>query len=67
MDSVLEHIINPIEALNELKRILKPGGILFFIVPNEDSLINSFIKIFGVSSKISNREQRKLKIVNTLS
>jgi len=30
MDSVLEHIINPMETLSELKRILEPGGVIFF-------------------------------------
>jgi len=42
MDSVLEHILNPMETLKELRRILKPGGVFFLIVPNEDSLINRF-------------------------
>ena len=42
MDSVLEHIVNPMETLNELRRILKPGGAFFVIVPNEDSLTNRF-------------------------
>jgi SAM-dependent methyltransferase len=45
MDSVLEHILNPMETLQELHRILKPGGVLFEIVPNEDSLHNDTIKI----------------------
>jgi ubiquinone/menaquinone biosynthesis C-methylase UbiE len=44
MDSVLEHVTNPMETLKELKRILKPGGAFFLIVPNEDSLINSFTR-----------------------
>jgi len=42
MDSVLEHIVKPMDTLKELKRILKPGGAFFLIVPNEDSLINRF-------------------------
>lgn len=45
MDSVLEHINNPMETLTELKRILKPGGVFFVIVPNEDSLNSSFLKL----------------------
>jgi len=40
VDSVLEHVINPYEYLIEIKRILKKGGILYFAVPNEDSLLN---------------------------
>jgi SAM-dependent methyltransferase len=45
MDSVLEHVSNPYETVNELKRVLKPGGVLLIIVPNEDSLMNSFTKL----------------------
>ncbi len=45
MDSVLEHLLNPMETLQELRRILMPGGVLFVIVPNEDSFDNSMIKI----------------------
>jgi SAM-dependent methyltransferase len=33
------------ETLQELRRILKPGGVLFLIVPNEDSLNNDFVKL----------------------
>lgn len=40
MDSVLEHVDDPISILKEMYRILKPEGIIFTIVPNEDSLIN---------------------------
>ena len=40
MDSVLEHVDDPIFLLKELYRIIKPNGIGFLIVPNEDSLIN---------------------------
>ncbi len=45
MDSVLEHVVNPKETLVELKRILKPKGTLFLVVPNEDCLQNDFLKI----------------------
>lgn len=45
MDSVLEHLINPMETLKELKRILMPGGVLLLVVPNEDSMENSFKKL----------------------
>jgi SAM-dependent methyltransferase len=44
MDSVLEHVPDPGKTVEELKRILKPGGLLLIIVPNEDSLMNSFAK-----------------------
>jgi ubiquinone/menaquinone biosynthesis C-methylase UbiE len=45
MDSVLEHIEDPIRILNELYRILKPGGVILIIVPNEDSQMNELKKI----------------------
>lgn len=32
----LEHMVNPFEALQEWIKILKPGGVLFVIVPDED-------------------------------
>ena len=45
LDSVLEHVYNPMEYLTEIKRILKKGGILYLGVPNEDSLFNDVRKI----------------------
>lgn len=46
MDSVLEHIDYPMVTLDELRRILKPGGCFFTIVPNEDCLENKMKKMF---------------------
>lgn len=44
LDSVLEHVLNPLEYLNEIKRILAPGGIVYIGVPNEDALMNEVRK-----------------------
>jgi SAM-dependent methyltransferase len=33
-----EHIVNPLEVLKEIRRILRPGGKLFIGVPNAQSL-----------------------------
>ncbi len=52
LDSVLEHVVNPIEYLMEIFRILKKGGMLYLGVPNEDSLFNDIRKIaYQISSK----------------
>lgn len=33
---VLEHFFDPIQALNEWLRVIKPGGIIFMIVPHKE-------------------------------
>lgn len=38
MWSVLEHLHDPLESLTEVRRVLRPDGILGFTVPNGDSL-----------------------------
>ena len=35
---VLEHLSNPQDIFQQLFRLLKPGGMLFFIIPNIDSI-----------------------------
>ncbi|KPJ59405.1 MAG: hypothetical protein AMJ46_11295 [Latescibacteria bacterium DG_63] len=51
MNSVLEHVVDPMKLLREIKRVLRAGGLLFFGVPNEDSLYNDvrqvLFKLFG--------------------
>ena len=44
IDSVMEHITNPFEYLIEMKRILKPGGIAYIGVPNEDCFFHDLKK-----------------------
>jgi SAM-dependent methyltransferase len=36
--AVLEHLYNPAEVMQEISRILKPGGAVFLDVPNEQGL-----------------------------
>ena len=48
MDSVLEHVVNPIIYLRELKRIMREGGILYVGVPNEGCLFNDIKKLLYV-------------------
>lgn len=45
LDSVLEHVLQPLEYISKIKRILKPGGILYVGIPNEDCLFNTIRKI----------------------
>jgi 2-polyprenyl-3-methyl-5-hydroxy-6-metoxy-1,4-benzoquinol methylase len=52
LDSVLEHVLNPKEYLDKIEEILKPGGIVYIGVPNEDSLFNDVRKIiFNIIGK----------------
>jgi 2-polyprenyl-3-methyl-5-hydroxy-6-metoxy-1,4-benzoquinol methylase len=43
---VLEHLNNPVQTLHEVKRILKPGGLLLVAVPNIDSLQSKLFKTY---------------------
>jgi len=45
VDSVLEHVLNPMDYLIKINKILKPGGIVYIGVPNEDCLFNDIRKI----------------------
>ena len=45
LDSVLEHLKDPVALLKEAYRILCPGGVLYLGVPNEDSLFNDARKL----------------------
>jgi SAM-dependent methyltransferase len=38
LNSVLEHVNHPLELLAEVGEVLRPGGALYLIVPNVDSL-----------------------------
>ena len=40
LDSVLEHVPGPTEFAKEIARILRPGGAIYIIVPNEDGLFS---------------------------
>ncbi len=58
MDSVLEHVLDPISYLSELNRIMKKGGVLYLGVPNENSLfkdVRKFLLIMSGKRNISAR------------
>lgn len=50
MDSVLEHVPNPLAYLKEMNRVMKKNGVLYIGVPNEDSLFNDTKKIVNMLS-----------------
>ncbi len=37
MDSVIEHLPNPVETVRDLRRFLKPGGTIVLLTPNMES------------------------------
>lgn len=43
MTDVLEHLSDPRSVLGEIQRILKPGGYLFIITPNSDSVTRKIL------------------------
>jgi SAM-dependent methyltransferase len=38
MEAVFEHMLHPEAILTQMRRLLRPGGVLFLAVPNQDSL-----------------------------
>ena len=48
---VLEHLPNPFEALEEARRVLKPGGLVQIIVPNEAGAFNRLNLMSGSKKK----------------
>ena len=58
MDSVLEHLTEPMSLLAEIFRILKPGGVGFIIVPNEDCLLNDVKKFLYTLMQQKNKYGR---------
>jgi SAM-dependent methyltransferase len=41
-DSVIEHLPEPIVMMNFARRVLKRGGIAYFVTPRADALVNHF-------------------------
>ncbi|WP_158308295.1 class I SAM-dependent methyltransferase [Fervidicoccus fontis] len=49
MEEVIEHLVNPDNALEEAYRILKPDGIFILTTPNLAWWVNRFILLLGSS------------------
>jgi 2-polyprenyl-3-methyl-5-hydroxy-6-metoxy-1,4-benzoquinol methylase len=48
---VLEHLPNPLDVLKEAVRVLKPGGLVQIVVPNEAGLFNTMNLLAGRKKK----------------
>ena len=60
VDSVLEHVLNPLEYLFKIKKLSADGGIVYIGVPNEDCLFNDVRKLmFRISGKFDLSEKIK--------
>lgn len=46
LNGIIEHLYNPLETLNEIHRILRPNGWLYFDAPNEDGLYMHFGNLY---------------------
>jgi len=46
LSSIIEHLYDPFETLQEVHRVLRPGGWLWFDAPNEDGLYMQFGNLY---------------------
>jgi SAM-dependent methyltransferase len=54
---VLEHVANPVAALIEWYRVLRPGGIIYVVVPNRLGTWEYTRKLTGVSHMLADYER----------
>jgi 2-polyprenyl-3-methyl-5-hydroxy-6-metoxy-1,4-benzoquinol methylase len=43
LDNVLEHVLEPIEILRQLSRLISPNGVMVIQVPNDFSLVQQYL------------------------
>jgi SAM-dependent methyltransferase len=55
LSEVLEHLINPLKALSEIRRVLKNGGLLILTTPNFASLYNRIKLLAGKNPQAPTR------------
>ena len=56
---VIEHVFNPDACLDELRRVLRPGGTLIVTTPNLASWLNRLLLLFGVQPAFTETSTRK--------
>ena len=53
MSGVIEHLYDPYVTLQEVWRVLKPGGVFYFDAPNEDAL---YTRIGNIYQRVQGRD-----------
>lgn len=59
---VLEHVDTPVELLQNLSQLLRPGGVLIGLVPNAESLHRRLGVAMGLSEHLDDLSQRDLLV-----
>lgn len=49
---VIEHLPNPYDSLQEVRRLLRPGGIVLVVAPNEGAMFNRARRLLGIKRKM---------------
>ena len=68
MYDLVEHLADPVGDLCAVHRLLKPGGVLFVLTPNDEALVRRISKaLFHLSLGRFDRPMRKLYYPDHLS
>jgi 2-polyprenyl-3-methyl-5-hydroxy-6-metoxy-1,4-benzoquinol methylase len=58
---ILEHVIDPLQILSIMKRLLKPDGLIFVIVPNARALSRQLALHMNIISDLKNLTENDLR------